>query len=77
MIIAYVLVSLPEFEVKFEMGRLPTSAENQMAIKRINTVELLKVKSENVKHDVFDFITECWHGPPLPNDWVNGTIVYL
>ena len=62
MIITDVLENLPQCETKFEIDQLPTDVEIELAIKQINTgrapgldglpVELLKVKSENLKHSV-------------------------
>ena len=40
-------------------------------------VELLKGRNENVMHALSDLIIECWNGSPLPNDWVDGTLLCL
>ena len=58
-----------------------------MAIKHINSgrspgldgipVDLLKVKSFNVNPALFDLLTQCWNGSPLPNEWIDGALVCL
>ena len=82
-----ILENLSRCELKFEMDRLLTYAEIEIAIKQINpgrahglyglSVELSNMKSENLKHTDIYLITERWNESSLPNDRADGVLVCL
>ena len=69
------------------MNQEPTHDEISQAINQINSgkapgldgipVELLKMKSKNTHNVITELIVKCWNGTPVPQDWIDGTLLSL
>ena len=69
------------------MSTLPTVAEVESALKRINTgrapgldglpVEVLISGGEKILVEIHSLITNVWQGAPIPQDWVDAILISL
>ena len=82
-----IIDSLPQCNIVHNMDRQPTSDEVRQAIKQINSgkapgrdgipVDLLKVESHKMTEMITVLIVDCWNGTPVPQDWIDGTLISL